>query len=156
MASGRWAASAAEGLHHRLVTDSGGVFSHCPVSVTPEASWAQALVMAVRTACWKSLAWALRQSRCSRNTMHIYEPTLSPSNVHETTKTRKTTTKAMAIQTVFFTRRNSPFGEIWRNGVPRSALDPSDRAHPNAWSGAAAEIPRRHPDPPARRPPARE
>ena len=45
------------------VTDSGGVFSHWPESVTPLASCAQALVIAVRSASCRSFACALRQSR---------------------------------------------------------------------------------------------
>src|ERR1035441_3483125 len=144
------------GLSYRLVTDSGEVFSHCPVSVTPEASCAQALVMAVRTACWKSLACALRQSRCPRNTIQTSTPTLSPSKVVETTKSRKTTTKAIAIQTVFFMRRSFPCGETWRNGAPRSARGPCGRVHSNARQGPAGGIRWAHPDPPARHPPPRE
>ena len=31
---------------YRQVTEAGGVFSHCPESVTPEANCAQALVIA--------------------------------------------------------------------------------------------------------------
>src|SRR5262249_8740083 len=62
-------------------TDSGCVFSHWVLSVTPEASCAQALLTAVRNASWRFVADAVRQSRLPLKLMHTCTRTRAWWNV---------------------------------------------------------------------------
>src|SRR6202521_1970904 len=101
----------------------GLVFSHRTLSVTPEASCAQALDTAGRPPSSGWAAEAVRQSRPPLKLTHTRQLWRSWRKVEKTITPRTRATNAMASQVVFFMRRNSPFSGIWRSGAP-----PADRA----------------------------